>query len=150
MFRRKEFYYGAIVLDLFFRFTWTFTLVSSGYVNPGIKNTAVMLPIGPNVPANLLELFRRTFWSILRIENEHLNNTERYRAVDFVPLYFSEEDREEEDPAALEAAKDPTVQSLEKRRGYFAALRIIVLVFAVISLASWTLHMDDDRLEKNN
>ena len=37
----------------------------------------------------LLELFRRTIWGFLRLENEHRSNTAGFRRVDFVPLHFA-------------------------------------------------------------
>ena len=36
----------------------------------------------------VLELFRRTFWSFFRLENEHLRNIEGFRRVDFIPLHY--------------------------------------------------------------
>ena len=33
-----------------------------------------------------MELFRRFVWNIFRLENEHLNNREKYRAIREVPL----------------------------------------------------------------
>ena len=36
----------------------------------------------------MLELFRRTIWGFLRLENEHRSNAAGYRRVDFVPLHF--------------------------------------------------------------
>jgi len=35
--------------------------------------------------------FRRGHWNIYRIENEHLNNCGRFRAVDEVPLVIQDE-----------------------------------------------------------
>ena len=37
----------------------------------------------------MLELFRRTIWGFLRLENEHRSNTAGNRRVDFVPLHFN-------------------------------------------------------------
>jgi hypothetical protein len=36
------------------------------------------------------EAFRRTIWSILRIENENVNNFERYRNILQIPAYREE------------------------------------------------------------
>jgi hypothetical protein len=36
-----------------------------------------------------LELFRRTIWGFLRLENEHRSNTADFRRVSFVPLHFN-------------------------------------------------------------
>jgi len=37
----------------------------------------------------MLELFRRTIWGFLRLENEHRSNTAGFRRVSFVPLHFN-------------------------------------------------------------
>lgn len=39
-----------------------------------------------------VEIGRRTMWACLRLENEHLHNTENYRSVAFIPLYFDPPD----------------------------------------------------------
>jgi hypothetical protein len=37
----------------------------------------------------MLELFRRTIWGFLRLENEHRSNAAGFRRVGFVPLHFN-------------------------------------------------------------
>mmetsp|Transcript_42986 Transcript_42986/g.104069 ORF Transcript_42986/g.104069 Transcript_42986/m.104069 type:complete len:121 (+) Transcript_42986:46-408(+) len=37
----------------------------------------------------MLELFRRTIWGFLRLENEHRSNAAGFRRVSFVPLHFN-------------------------------------------------------------
>jgi hypothetical protein len=37
----------------------------------------------------MLELFRRTIWGFLRLENEHRSNAAGYRRVGVVPLHFN-------------------------------------------------------------
>jgi hypothetical protein len=37
----------------------------------------------------VLELFRRTIWGFLRLENEHRSNAGKHRRVGFVPLHFA-------------------------------------------------------------
>jgi hypothetical protein len=41
------------------------------------------------VSSSVLELFRRTIWGFLRLENEHRSNTSEFRRVNFVPLHFT-------------------------------------------------------------
>lgn len=41
-----------------------------------------------------LEIIRRGIWNFFRLENEHLNNVGKFRAVKSVPLPFSHEDRD--------------------------------------------------------
>ena len=36
----------------------------------------------------VIEIGRRTMWGFFRLENEHLNNSEKHRRVKFIPLYF--------------------------------------------------------------
>ncbi|KAF9619207.1 hypothetical protein IFM89_005761 [Coptis chinensis] len=42
-----------------------------------------------------LEIIRRGHWNFYRVENEHLNNVGKYRAVKTVPLPFSEMDTDD-------------------------------------------------------
>ncbi|RZF47983.1 hypothetical protein LSTR_LSTR002049 [Laodelphax striatellus] len=67
------FYYFAIIEDLVLRFSWayTFILTEMGLINP-----EVMLSL--TAP---LEVFRRFMWNFFRLENEHLNNCGKFRAV---------------------------------------------------------------------
>ncbi|XP_039287177.1 xenotropic and polytropic retrovirus receptor 1 homolog isoform X2 [Nilaparvata lugens] len=67
------FYYFAIIEDLVLRFAWaySFILTEMGLINP-----EVMLSL--TAP---LEVFRRFMWNFFRLENEHLNNCGKFRAV---------------------------------------------------------------------
>jgi len=140
MFPRKIYYYAAIIVDFVLRFTWTLTLVSSGYLT-SLTNPKILIPLGPNVPANFLELCRRTMWCILKIENEHLNNTMQFRNVDFVPLYFYEEEREETISKKQEADRER-----ERSRSFLAAVQVGFTAMAVVSIAVWTLKLDESEL----
>lgn len=51
---------------------------------PGDKVTAFVLAS--------LEVIRRGHWNFYRLENEHLNNVGKFRAVNTVPLPFREVD----------------------------------------------------------
>lgn len=59
--------------DLVLRFSWalSFYLTESGYVG-GALMTSITAP---------LEVFRRFVWNFFRLENEHLNNCGKFRAV---------------------------------------------------------------------
>ncbi|XP_015437089.1 PREDICTED: xenotropic and polytropic retrovirus receptor 1 homolog [Dufourea novaeangliae] len=67
------FYYFAIIEDFILRFAWiaSFGLVESGYVSSDLM-TSIVAP---------LEVFRRFVWNFFRLENEHLNNCGKFRAV---------------------------------------------------------------------
>ncbi|KAG8222647.1 hypothetical protein J437_LFUL003769 [Ladona fulva] len=67
------YYYFAIVEDLILRFCWalSLSLTEMGYVHGEIM-VSVLSP---------LEVFRRFTWNYFRLENEHLNNCGKFRAV---------------------------------------------------------------------
>ncbi|XP_018335489.1 xenotropic and polytropic retrovirus receptor 1 [Agrilus planipennis] len=69
----KPFYYFAVIEDLLLRFGWalSFFVTEMGYVS-GDLMTSIMAP---------LEVFRRFVWNFFRLENEHLNNCGKFRAV---------------------------------------------------------------------
>lgn len=97
MYPKKWYYYSAMVGDLVLRFVWIYTLIpptaASSIIAQGPGETPSqslfsklanwLAPI-----AMLLEMVRRTFWGLFRLENEQLHNTEGYRRVNFVPLHF--------------------------------------------------------------
>uniref|UniRef100_T1JMQ6 Xenotropic and polytropic retrovirus receptor 1 n=1 Tax=Strigamia maritima TaxID=126957 RepID=T1JMQ6_STRMM len=67
------YYYFGIVEDFILRFGWAFSvsLIESGYVHADLMVT-ILAP---------LEVFRRFVWNYFRLENEHLNNCGKFRAV---------------------------------------------------------------------
>lgn len=62
-----------MVEDLILRFGWTLSmsLVKAGY----IEGELMMTILSP------FEVFRRFMWNYFRLENEHLNNCGKFRAV---------------------------------------------------------------------
>ncbi|KAJ8922421.1 hypothetical protein NQ315_004367 [Exocentrus adspersus] len=67
------FYYFAIVEDFILRFGWAF-LISMTEMGYALENSMVTV-LAP------LEVFRRFMWNFFRLENEHLNNCGKFRAV---------------------------------------------------------------------
>ncbi|XP_037933725.1 xenotropic and polytropic retrovirus receptor 1-like [Teleopsis dalmanni] len=67
------FYYFGIIEDLILRFAWTvsMSLIEAGYIEGDVMVT-ILSP---------LEVFRRFIWNYFRLENEHLNNCGKFRAV---------------------------------------------------------------------
>ncbi|XP_014486128.1 PREDICTED: xenotropic and polytropic retrovirus receptor 1-like isoform X2 [Dinoponera quadriceps] len=67
------YYYFAIVEDFILRFGWAFSLslTEIGYVHADLM-VSIVAP---------LEVFRRFVWNFFRLENEHLNNCGKFRAV---------------------------------------------------------------------
>ncbi|PNF32044.1 Xenotropic and polytropic retrovirus receptor 1 [Cryptotermes secundus] len=68
-----SFYYFAIVEDLVLRFAWAYSyiLTEADYIS-GDLMTSIISP---------LEVFRRFVWNFFRLENEHINNCGKFRAV---------------------------------------------------------------------
>lgn len=69
----QRFYYFGIIEDLILRFAWILSmcLVETGYV----ENEVMISILSP------LEVYRRFMWNYFRLENEHLNNCGKFRAV---------------------------------------------------------------------
>ncbi|XP_031828109.1 solute carrier family 53 member 1 isoform X1 [Nomia melanderi] len=67
------YYYFAIIEDFILRFGWAFSLslTEMGYVHADLM-VSIVAP---------LEVFRRFIWNFFRLENEHLNNCGKFRAV---------------------------------------------------------------------
>ncbi|XP_024084092.1 xenotropic and polytropic retrovirus receptor 1 homolog isoform X2 [Cimex lectularius] len=67
------YYYFAIIEDLILRFGWvlSMSLTEMGYIHSELM-VAILAP---------LEVFRRFVWNFFRLENEHLNNCGKFRAV---------------------------------------------------------------------
>ena len=77
----KWFYYYCIISNFFFRFFWTITISPVAY---DLSMQTEMM----NWFAASIEIVRRFTWAIVRVENEHLSNYEKFRVVEFIPLPF--------------------------------------------------------------
>ncbi|KAK7268837.1 hypothetical protein RIF29_21546 [Crotalaria pallida] len=82
--KNNSVYYMSMAFNVILRVTWV--------------ETVMHFKVGP-VQSRLLEfllasleVIRRGHWNFYRLENEHLNNVGRYRAVKTVPLPFRETD----------------------------------------------------------
>ncbi|KAE9535948.1 hypothetical protein AGLY_007849 [Aphis glycines] len=79
------YYYFAIIEDLVIRLLWVpqYILTSNGILSTEMANSLV----------SPLEVFRRFVWNFFRLENEHLNNCGKFRAVrdiSIAPIDFSD------------------------------------------------------------
>ena len=83
MYPKRSMYYAIMSLDLVLRFAWVLTLI------PPDTGASFALPHYLTAVSMILELYRRTVWGFLRLENEHRSNTAGFRRVGFVPLHFS-------------------------------------------------------------
>ncbi|GAU40493.1 hypothetical protein TSUD_189740 [Trifolium subterraneum] len=87
--RRKASYYFSMVLNITLRLAWLQTVLHSSFENVDYRVTSLFLAA--------LEVIRRGLWNFFRLENEHLNNAGKFRAVKTVPLPFHEVVEDEED-----------------------------------------------------
>ncbi|XP_057995335.1 phosphate transporter PHO1 homolog 1 isoform X2 [Hevea brasiliensis] len=87
MLRRKFIYYFSMGLNLILRLAWLQTVLHSNFEHVDYRVTGLFLAA--------LEVIRRGQWNFYRLENEHLNNAGKFRAVKTVPLPFHEVDEED-------------------------------------------------------
>ena len=73
-------YYIAMVVDPIFRFNWIFYLIG-----PNELQQSALLPFF----VSLSEIFRRAFWALFRVENEHMTNVGMFRASRDLPLPYN-------------------------------------------------------------
>ncbi|CAF1255792.1 unnamed protein product [Adineta ricciae] len=71
----KKYYYYAMVQDVVFRYSWTINIFIQFHTAAAEYSDVVGFAFG------FLELIRRFSWNFFRLENEHLNNCGRYRAI---------------------------------------------------------------------
>ncbi|GFQ01371.1 phosphate transporter pho1 homolog 1 [Phtheirospermum japonicum] len=87
MLRRKFVYYFSLGLNLVLRLAWLQTVLHYNFEKVDYRVTMLFLAA--------LEVVRRGQWNFYRLENEHLNNTGKFRAVKIVPLPFHEVDEQD-------------------------------------------------------
>lgn len=81
---KKSFYYWVIAVNFICRFAWTISLLPNQVLeglplNKYLSAEFLMFIMG------VMEIIRRTLWSVLRIERERAENTEKYRKIDYIP-----------------------------------------------------------------
>ncbi|KAL8052791.1 hypothetical protein ABFX02_05G027700 [Erythranthe guttata] len=82
--RKKFIYYFSLGLNLVLRLAWLQTVFHYNFEKVDYRVTMLFLAA--------LEVVRRGQWNFYRLENEHLNNVGKFRAVKIVPLPFHEVD----------------------------------------------------------
>ncbi|PKI40386.1 hypothetical protein CRG98_039232 [Punica granatum] len=85
--RQKFIYYISMGLNTILRLAWLQTVLHSSFGNVDYRVTGFFLAA--------LEVIRRGLWNFYRLENEHLNNAGKFRAVKMVPLPFHEVNEED-------------------------------------------------------
>lgn len=85
-------YYLAIILNLFMRFMWVVLFAVRFTSNTRLDMQYFLFLVA------FAGIFRRFIWNIFRLENEHLNNCDKFRAVLDIPLPFQapQEDQKKE------------------------------------------------------
>ncbi|GFZ16179.1 EXS (ERD1/XPR1/SYG1) family protein [Actinidia rufa] len=87
MLRRKFIYFFSMGLNLILRLAWLQTVLHYNFGCVDYRVTGLFLAA--------LEVIRRGHWNFYRLENEHLNNAGKFRAVKTIPLPFHEVDEED-------------------------------------------------------
>ncbi|XP_076944187.1 phosphate transporter PHO1-like, partial [Bidens hawaiensis] len=82
--KKKGYYYLAIALNFVLRVAWLETVLQ---FKVGLLESRLL-----EFSLASLEVIRRGHWNYYRLENEHLNNVGKFRAVKTVPLPFRETD----------------------------------------------------------
>ncbi|KAM0932947.1 putative SPX domain-containing protein [Dioscorea sansibarensis] len=84
--RRKFIYFLSMGLNFILRLAWLQTVLHYNFGSLDYRVTSFFLAA--------LEVIRRGHWNFYRLENEHLNNAGKFRAVKTVPLPFHEVDQD--------------------------------------------------------
>ncbi|PSR84911.1 Phosphate transporter like [Actinidia chinensis var. chinensis] len=84
MLRRKFIYFFSMGLNLILRLAWLQTVMHYSFGSVDYRVTGLV--------SASLEVIRRGQWNFYRLENEHLTNAGKFRAVKTVPLPFHEVD----------------------------------------------------------
>ncbi|XP_048129190.1 phosphate transporter PHO1-like [Rhodamnia argentea] len=85
--KNKCIYFISIALNIVLRFAWVETVLR---FRVGVVESRLL-----DLFMASLEVIRRGHWNFYRLENEHLNNVGRFRAVKTVPLPFRETDSDD-------------------------------------------------------
>lgn len=77
------YYYIGGIFNLIFRLTWALTIMPvSIFENQEINSFLITFFV------MFIEVFRRAIWICFRLENEHITNASKYRAILWVPKFY--------------------------------------------------------------
>lgn len=88
LFDSPKFYYISIVFDFFGRFFWAVTMIPNTMFSQMESQFVVVI-------SSSVEIIRRSWWAVLRLENEMINNYEGYRNILKVPISVINQDKED-------------------------------------------------------
>lgn len=83
MLKNRSIYFLSIAINVLLRVSWLQSVIHYHFGASNHELTEFLFAV--------LEVFRRGHWNFYRLENEHLNNVGKYRAVKTVPLPFRDE-----------------------------------------------------------
>ncbi|TYK17692.1 phosphate transporter PHO1-like protein 10 [Cucumis melo var. makuwa] len=84
----KSVYFAAMILNILLRIAWIQLVLAF--------NLRSFQKVAATVLISCLEIIRRGLWNFFSLENEHLNNVNKYRSFKSVPLPFSYSDDDDE------------------------------------------------------
>jgi len=77
--KNKGIYYFVTLMDFGLRVTWISTVSPGNFGLSHVQHVFVVTILSS------LEIIRRITWSFFRLENEHMNNCEKYRVTRLIP-----------------------------------------------------------------
>ena len=86
----RWYYYFAMVTDLLLKFTWIFTFIEPKKLENFFYSLNFYILF-----LEILEGLRRTQWVLLRVENENINNFEKYRNILEIPKMRYEDEEQD-------------------------------------------------------
>jgi len=84
-----KFYKSAMIANTFLRFWWVINLFHIKFAGPVAFLEGIQLMTFLSM---MMEAIRRTVWSLIRVENELINNFEKYRTFIAIPPMKDEND----------------------------------------------------------
>jgi hypothetical protein len=75
VYSKKGYYYYAIIQDIIFRYLWTMNIFIQFTTGTAEYSDVTGFAFG------FVEILRRFLWNFFRLENEHLNNCGKFRAI---------------------------------------------------------------------
>lgn len=74
------YYYSAMINNFILRFIWLTNFISLGLSDAIIEGEI------KSIFYSICEIFRRVIWCLFRVENENVNNYEKYRTILDMPM----------------------------------------------------------------
>eukprot|EP00932_Pfiesteria_piscicida_P001587 SRR837773.11544.p1 GENE.SRR837773.11544~~SRR837773.11544.p1 ORF type:complete len:181 (-),score=41.57 SRR837773.11544:21-563(-) len=82
----RRIYWAAVLLDMLGRLTWVLALLPINIISDDVVQRSVI-----EMGTTIVEIVRRSMWSVLRIEYEQVSNASGFRALLWVPMLMKGE-----------------------------------------------------------